>query len=109
MTRTKRVIRFIIDKSVLVVYALFRIFKNCIRWIHRKKRYSIPFCSFLAYILLVISLIKFSGDPTFDKVVSNKLVNDVTKLNPIQVGELKQPHTIDEIVDAIIKSEGPIS
>jgi FAD/FMN-containing dehydrogenase len=44
---------------------------------------------------------KTSEEPT--------LVNDVTQLNPIQVSGIKQPRSIQEIVDLVKTHEGPIS
>jgi FAD/FMN-containing dehydrogenase len=82
---------------------------RCIRAINRKKRYAIPFYSFIGYILLVTLIINFSGDPSYDKVVPNKRVNDVTALNPIQVGKEIQPASIEEIIQAIKSTTGPIS
>jgi FAD/FMN-containing dehydrogenase len=109
MKKLWRLSRFIIDKSLLVVRMLFRFCRKFIRWIHSRKRYAIPFYSLVAYAVLVFLLIKFSGDAAYDKVIPNKRVNDVTALNPIQVGKEVQPQTIEEIVEAIRESGGPIS
>lgn len=37
------------------------------------------------------------------------IINDVTQLNPIPVGRIIQPTTIEEIVEAVRTSDGPIS
>lgn len=71
----------------------------------RKKRFLIPFF----YALFVLVLIKTSGDKSFSKVLPNKTINDVTKLNPIQVGRIVKPHSIPEIVAAIKSTTGAIS
>jgi FAD/FMN-containing dehydrogenase len=83
--------------------------KRIIRWIHSRKRYAIPFYAFAAYVVLVVLLVKLSGDHSFNKTISNKRINDVTAINPIQVGREIQPRTLDEIVEAIKQSSGPIS
>ena len=82
---------------------------NFFKFIHRKKRYAIPFYAFVAYIILVITIIKTAGDPNFDKTLKNKTVNDVTQLNPIQVGKVIQPTKVEDIINAIQSSEGSIS
>ena len=82
---------------------------NFFKFIHRRKRYAIPFYAFVAYVLLVIIIIKTAGDPNFDKVLKNKTVNDVTQLNPIQVGKVIQPTKVEDIINAIQSSEGSIS
>ncbi|HEY0262029.1 MAG TPA: FAD-dependent oxidoreductase [Chitinophagales bacterium] len=63
----------------------------------------------IVYALFVTVLIKTSGDKSFKKVLPNKTVNDVTKLNPIQVGQIVKPHTVEEIVAAIKSTNGSIS
>jgi FAD/FMN-containing dehydrogenase len=77
--------------------------------IHSKKRYYIPFYVVVGYFLLVIILVKTSGDSDFEEVLPDKRVNDVTQINPIQVGSILQPHSIDDIVQAIKSTSGPIS
>lgn len=90
--------------SVVLTFLVRRI-----RGINRRKRYAIPFYAFIAYMLLVVLIIKSSGDTTFGKVIPNKRVNDITAINPIQVGREIQPRTTEEIIQAIKESEGPIS
>lgn len=77
--------------------------------INSKKRYAIPFytvCIFISYITI---LIKYSGDSNFDKQLKNKFINDVTQINPIQIGKEIKPTIINEIVAAIKSTTGPIS
>ncbi|MEJ7645321.1 MAG: FAD-dependent oxidoreductase [Chryseolinea sp.] len=109
MKKFGRAILVILSKFLFLLIIIFRFLRKCIRGINRRKRYAIPFYSFLAYILLVVVIIKFSGDPSYDKVLRNKRVNDVTAINPIQVGREIQPTTIDEIVEAVQNTNGPIS
>ena len=70
---------------------------------------AIPFYSVVAYVVLVVLIIKFSGDSSYDQTIPDKRVNDVTAINPIQVGRTIQPTTTEEIVEAIKTTEGPIS
>ncbi|MCD9016616.1 FAD-binding oxidoreductase [Parachryseolinea silvisoli] len=109
MKRVWKLLRFIVDKLLLVLCVLWRLLKRFIRWIHSRKRYAIPFYSLAAYTVFVVLLIKLSGDSGYKKTISNKRVNDVTAINPIHVGREIQPQTIEEIVKAIRESSGPIS
>lgn len=109
MKKLWRLFRFILDKSILVARALITFFKSAIYRINSRKRYAIPFYSVVAYAVLVFLLIKVSGDSGYEKTIPNKRVNDVTAINPIQVGREIQPQTIEEIVEAIQHSSGPIS
>src|SRR5690606_21383786 len=54
-------------------------------------------------------IIRCSGDSQFHKVIPNKRVNDVTQLNSIQIGREIQPQSIEEIINAIASTQGPIS
>ncbi|MBL4586022.1 MAG: FAD-binding oxidoreductase, partial [Flavobacteriales bacterium] len=80
-----------------------------IRSVNRKKRYSLPFYGTVGYALLVFVLVKISGDSSFNKVLPDKRINDVTQINPIQVNRVVKPHLVDEIVEAIQSTKGPIS
>ena len=105
----KKLFRRLISACWKLVLIIFRFLVNRMRAINRRKRYAIPFYSFIGYVLLVTLIIKFSGDSKFDKVIPNKRVNDVTTINPIQVSREIQPQTIEEIVDAIRSTHGSIS
>jgi hypothetical protein len=105
----KKVFRRLISGFRKLVLIIFRFLVNLLRAINRRKRYAIPFYSFVGYVLLVMLIIKFSGDSKFEKVIPNKRVNDVTTINPIQVSREIQPQSIEEIVDAIRSTHGPIS
>src|SRR5688572_14773435 len=105
----KKLFRRLISACWKLLLIIFRFLVNRMRAINRRKRYAIPFYSLIGYVLLVTLIIKFSGDSKFDKVISNKRVNDVTAINPIQVSREIQPKTIEEIVDAILSTHGPIS
>lgn len=109
MKRLYRGLLFVLRKVIAFVLVVYRFLKRCIRTIHRRKRLAIPFYSLVTYVLLVVLMIKCSGDSSYDKVIPNKRVNDVTAINPIQVGREIKPQTIDEIVDAIKSTSGPIS
>ena len=109
MKNLYRGLLYLFGKLKVLLLVVLKFFVRCIRAIHRRKRYAIPFYSFLAYTLLVVVIIKLSGDSRFEKSVPNKRVNDVTAINPIQVGREVQPQTIAEISGAIKDSKGPIS
>lgn len=84
-------------------------FKRTVRFIHHKKRYAIPFYTFLGYVLFIIGIVKISGDHEYDKVLKNKRINDVTAINSIQVNKVIQPKSTEEIIEAIKNTTGPIS
>lgn len=109
MKKISNGIKFLFYKLLYFFKISFSILKKSILFIHRKKRYGIPFYSFICYFLLVFILIKISGDSTFKEKLTNKRINDVTAINPIQINKEIQPHSIAEIVKAIQSTTGPIS
>jgi FAD/FMN-containing dehydrogenase len=109
MKKLYRALKFILIKLGALLRILFEFLVRCIRAINRRKRYAIPFYSIISYIFLVILIIKISGDSSYDRVITNKRVNDVTKINPIHLGNEVSPQTIEEIIEAIKNSKGPIS
>ena len=54
-------------------------------------------------------IIQISGDKDFQYQADELIVNDVTGLNPIRVGSVVRPESIQEISTAILNSNGPIS
>ena len=102
-------IQFILLILYKVLYFILKLLKRFIRFVNSKKRYAIPFYSFVSYMILVFIIILISGDSKYDKKLHNKRVNDVTQINPIQVGKEIQPKTIIEIVEAIKSTNGSIS
>src|SRR5688572_1787842 len=109
MNKIIGLLAFVFRKAVALAKIIGQFFVRCVRAINRKKRYAVPFYAFIIYVSAVIIIIKVSGDPDFEKAIPNKRVNDVTQLNPIQVGREIQPTSIDEIVEAIQTTTGPIS
>ena len=109
MKKFKQALIFVGRNVLTLLSMIFRFLKRCIRAIHRKKRLAIPFYSVVAYIVFVFLIIKFSGDSSYDQTIPDKRVNDVTAINPIQVGRTIQPMDTEEIVEAIKTTEGPIS
>ena len=109
MKKLYKGLTFLLLKLKSLLFLLIGFLQRSIRAINRRKRYAVPFYSFLAYVLLVVLIIKLSGDSKFDKAIPDKRVNDVTAINPIQVGHEIQPQTVQEIIDAIRNSKGPIS
>lgn len=105
----KRIINYLISLVVAFVKLILNGLRRIVSFINHKKRYAIPFYGFVAYWLLIIVVVKTSGDPDFDKTLANKRVNDITIINPIQVNKILQPKSIDEIVQAINTTTGPIS
>jgi FAD/FMN-containing dehydrogenase len=109
MKKLKKALKFVVRNLLSFLRIIFRFLKRCIRTIHRRKRYAIPFYSFVCYIVLVVLIIKFSGDSNYDQFIPDKRVNDVTAINPIQVAKVIQPQITDEIIEAIKTTSGPIS
>src|SRR5688572_19437744 len=109
MKKLKKLLKLVVRNLGAVLQVIFRFMKRVVLAIHRRKRVAIPFYSLIAYILLVVLIIKFSGDPGYDQAIPDKRVNDVTAINPIQVGTTIQPQTTEEIIEAIKTTEGPIS
>lgn len=71
-----------------------------------------PRLTHIARIILAGSLattIFIVARPFIHSNTSPLVVNDVTELNPIVVGEVITPHTTEEIVDAVRRSSGPIT
>jgi FAD/FMN-containing dehydrogenase len=94
---------------ISVLKLTFSGLRNLIQFINSKKVLSIPFYSLIAFALYIVLLIQFSGDPTFNKTLDNKCINDITQLNPIQVNKIIKPKTLNEIIYAIKTTTGPIS
>ncbi|OXA89241.1 FAD-binding oxidoreductase [Flavobacterium hibernum] len=109
MKKIYRLIQILFVYFIKIIKFLYTRIKKSIRYINSKKRLAIPFYSFLAFVIYIFLLIQFSGDPAFDKTLENKTLNDVTKLNPIQVNKIIEPKTVNEIVSAIKNTTGPIS
>lgn len=104
-----RAFTFLLRYVLAVLKAILRLGKRIIARINSKKRYAIPFYCMVGYFLLVALLVAVSGDPDFSTTLADKRVNDVTAINPIQVGREIRPTTVGEIIAAIRTTEGPIS
>lgn len=109
MKKIKNGIKFLIFRLLQILKFSYSILKKSIKFIHKKKRFSLPFYSFIGYLFLVVILIKVSGDSNFKEKLPNKRINDVTAINPIQINKEIQPHSIKEIIQAIQSTTGPIS
>ncbi|MES2239511.1 MAG: FAD-binding oxidoreductase, partial [Bacteroidota bacterium] len=109
MKKIKNGIRFLIYKLFHALKFGYYLLKKSINFIHKKKRYTLPFYSFIGYLFLVIILIQISGDPNFKEKLPNKRINDVTTINPIQINKVIQPHSVNEIIQGIQSTTGPIS
>ncbi len=104
-----QLLAFLFSKFLLLLKFITKLLSRFWKFIHRKKRYAIPFYAFVLYVLFIFILVKTSGDANYDKVLANKTINDVTQINPIQVNKIIKPKTIQEIVEAITTTSGPIS
>ncbi len=109
MKKLKAVFHFVATWIIKLLVLILRAIRKSFQFIHKKKRRAIPFYLVIGYFLFIVLLITISGDPEFDTTLPDKTVNDVTRINPIQVGKVVQPTTIGEIVDAIRSTDGPIS
>ncbi|MGY6648691.1 FAD-binding oxidoreductase [Wenyingzhuangia sp. IMCC45574] len=105
----KKIFRFLVLLLVKLGRMLLKLILAFVRFVNSKKRYAIPFYGFLAYILFVCILIQVSGDKEFKNTLTNKSVNDITQLNPIQIAKEIRPHSKEEIVKAIQETSGAIS
>ncbi|PKB15311.1 FAD-binding protein [Flavobacterium sp. 5] len=109
MKQLFNLLRLLYRYFCILIKFIFSGLKKSIRFINSKKTLYIPFYSFIAFVLYIILLIQFSGDPTFNKTLENKRINDVTQLNSIQVNKIIKPKTLNEIIRAIKTTTGPIS
>jgi FAD/FMN-containing dehydrogenase len=109
MKQLFRLLRLLYRYFILAIKSTFSGLRKLIRFINSKKVLSIPFYSVIAFALYIVLLIQFSGDPTFNKTLENKCINDITQLNPIQVNKIIRPKTLNEIIYAIKTTTGPIS
>lgn len=105
----KKLLTYIVSKLTLLFKSILRLLKCFFLLLNSKKRYAFPFYSLVSFFLFVVLLIKISGDSNFNKVLTNKLINDVTKINPIQVNKIIHPKSEKEIINAIKSTTGPIS
>jgi FAD/FMN-containing dehydrogenase len=93
----------------VLLTAILILTKRTIAFIHRHKVLTVFFYGFIIYLAAVIIIVKTSGDKAFSTVLTNKCINDVTAINPVQVNQIIHPQTVDEIASAIKNSSGKIS
>lgn len=105
----KKSLTYIVSKLTLWLKSILKLLKRYFLLLNSKKRYTIPFYALVGFFLFVLLLIKISGDSEFNNPLTNKLINDVTKINPIQVNKIIQPKTEKEIINAIKSTTGAIS
>lgn len=109
MSFIKRLINTTQNYLKLLFSFITKIFSKTFSFIHSKKRYYLPFYTLLAYILVILFIIKIAGDSNYNIQLNNLTINDVTQINPINVNRIIIPKTTEEIRDAILNSKGPIS
>jgi len=83
-------------------------------WIKRKYVLIKCFFKIIASFLLLLGLLIAYIFVDFDDISPPKqekptIVNDITQLNPIEVTRIVQPTSVEDIVNAIQSSTGPIS
>lgn len=108
----KALFSFFLDTLRLIVrlcFLTFRALKLFVSWLFRKKRRAYPLYALGAFVFYIVLIIYFSGDSEFDQRLTDKRVNDVTQLNPIQVSREIRPTEVKEIAQAIRTTTGPIS
>ncbi len=71
-------------------------------------RYLFLLCILLLALLFAYIFIDL-GEEQPQNQPNSTVVNDITQLNPIEVTRIFQPQTVEDIVDAIQTSSGPIS
>lgn len=78
-------------------------------WRLLRKTLKYVFYSLLVFSGIVAITVWISGDPDFQGTLDERVVNDITQLNPITVARVVRPTSIPEIVSAIKTSTGRIS
>lgn len=109
MSIIRRVFGFVFTILQFIAKAIWNLLKRAIRFINQRKFLAVIFYGFWLFVISVIIVIKTSGDNTYNKVITNKRINDITRLNPVMVDTVIQPKTVEEISAAIKNSTGPIS
>ncbi len=84
-----------------------RVFSNSVSVLGKLTRYSAA--ALLVLALSTTLVILNSGDDDFQFSAADIIVNDITRLNPVRVGRITRPTSIDEISHAIADTTGPIS
>jgi FAD/FMN-containing dehydrogenase len=71
------------------------------------------FGSLLAFLVITTAtttiIVLASGDGDYAHVHDNRIINDVTQLNPIEVSNIITPESLEEIVAKIRGGSGPVS
>jgi len=62
-----------------------------------------------AYVLVVVAAVWVAGDGDYQGRLHETVVNDITELNPVPMGRVATPRSVEDIVAAIKSSSGPIS
>ena len=62
-----------------------------------------------AYLLVVVAAVWVAGDGDYQGRLHETVVNDITELNPVPMGRVATPRSVEDIVAAIKSSSGPIS
>jgi len=65
--------------------------------------------SMALFSLAVAGTVHCSGDPDYRPAEDVRLINDISGMNPINVGRVVRPHSVAEIATAIQETSGPIS
>ncbi|MEL7448864.1 MAG: FAD-binding oxidoreductase [Pseudomonadota bacterium] len=64
----------------------------------------------LALLILAVGVVVWqSGDASFNGRLHDVVVNDITELNPVAMAAVVVPQSVEEIVDAVSNSSGPIA
>lgn len=79
----------------------------------RKKKRLRRFLGRAALVIAVITVwgvaLYWNAGDSLDADLSKRIVNDITLLNPIQVGRVAAPTTIEEISQLLRTTQGPVS
>jgi FAD/FMN-containing dehydrogenase len=77
--------------------------------INYKKLSIIVGSVFILFVSIIAIVISMSGDSSNELKLTNKIVNDITQLNPVHVTKILRPTKIEEIINAVKNSSGAIS
>lgn len=78
----------------------------------QKKRRRRPLLRLLVIALLIAAwgtLLYWKADDSLATDLKQRTVNDITRLNPIQVGRVVAPKSVEQIAELLRTSQGPVS
>lgn len=81
--------------------------RSVARGLKRCAKYFLLFCLVLTVVTTIA--IWVSGDDEFSFSPPSTLINDITHMNPTYVARVVEPTTIEEVMEALRSTSGPVS